>query len=86
MFLLFAVENGLQHSRYGIVVTKKNGNAIKRNKIKRWIKNSLYQNIKDLNTVSYDYIVIANRFFDFNRADFNQLDKGINEIICKISK
>ena len=82
-FILFINKNSLDYSRYGIVVTKKNGNAVKRNKIKRWMKNSLYNNIKNFDIKGYDFIIIANRYYDFNRANYNSINTSINEAITK---
>ncbi len=86
LFLLFPVENGLDHSRYGIVVTKRNGNAINRNKIKRWFKNSLYQNIKSYGLENMDYTIIVNKYFDFSRANFLLIDKNIKDVFNQITQ
>jgi len=85
-FILFYNKNSLKYSRYGIVVTKKSGNAIKRNKIKRWIKNSLYDNIKEFRSYGYDFIVIANKYYDFSRANYNSINKSINEAFINFIK
>ena len=86
LFIFFAEPNGLDHSRYGIVVTKKSGNAIKRNLIKRWVKNSLYENIREDCGICYDYKVIMNKFYDFDRATFNLINKNINDALININK
>ncbi len=84
LFMFFAEPNGLDFSRYGIIITKKSGNAIKRNKIRRWIKNSLHQNIDKES--SLDYIIIVNKFYNFNRATFDLINKNIQDAIVNINK
>ncbi len=46
-----------EKNKYGITIPKKIGNAIVRNKIKRQIKNIIYNNEKDIQS-SYNYVII----------------------------
>lgn len=50
-----SVEN--KKNRYGITVPKKVGNAVVRNKIKRQLKNIIYNNEKNIHS-NYDYVII----------------------------
>lgn len=86
LFILFSVSNGLDFSRYGIVVTKKSGNAVQRNRIRRWVKNSLYSNIKSSELSGFDHILVVNRYYDFNRANFHLIDRNIKDAFTHINK
>ena len=47
-------------SRMAVVISKKVGNAVKRNKIKRWMR-TLFRRNKDLLKNSFDIIIIAKK-------------------------
>lgn len=73
-FLIFVKENNLNTYRFGISISKKTGNAVMRNKIKRKIKNILHNN-KELFKNGYDCIIIVSR---------SVLDLNYNEIYKKL--
>ena len=51
-------ENGLLKNRIGILVTRKYGNAVKRNRIKRHIR-EIYRHMKNKLKTGYDIVVIV---------------------------
>jgi len=57
-FNLVYLINDLNHSRMAAVASKKVGNAVKRNKVKRWMRALFRQNKGQLNA-SLDLIMIA---------------------------
>jgi ribonuclease P protein component len=57
LFVIYAVANGQEINRLGLSVSKKVGNAVVRNRIKRWVKEALRVQISI--SVGYDFIVIA---------------------------
>lgn len=59
-FFVFSVTNNLNHSRFGITVGKKLGNAVIRNKYKRKIKSIIDEN-KFMFQKSVDYIIIVRK-------------------------
>lgn len=59
-FILVYLSNNLSFSRMGVVVSKKIGNAVKRNKIKRWMRD-LFRRNKDLLKFSIDIIIVAKK-------------------------
>ena len=63
-----------------VIVSKKIGNAVKRNKIKRWIKNFAYTH-EDLFRSNYDYLVITKRgIYDSGRDNiYNELERILEE-------
>jgi ribonuclease P protein component len=57
-FNLVYLTNDLNHSRIASVASKKVGNAVKRNKVKRWMR-ALFRRNKGLLNASLDLIMIA---------------------------
>lgn len=60
LFAIYYKENNLESVRFGISVSKKIGNAVVRNKIKRQMKNIIDKN-KNLFKKETDYIIIIRR-------------------------
>lgn len=60
LFTIYYKENDLEKVRFGISVSKKIGNAVVRNKIKRQMKNIIDKN-KNLFKKETDYIIIIRR-------------------------
>lgn len=62
-----------QHFRIGLSVSKKLGNAVMRNQIKRYIRQAFYEMENDLRN-DYDYIIIARKpvtdmnFFEIKKS------------------
>jgi ribonuclease P protein component len=59
-FLIIVRANGLQNTRLGITVTKKVGNAVQRNRIKRVVREVFRRN-RQLFPASHDLVFIAKR-------------------------
>jgi len=59
-FNLIYLFNESHFSRMAVIVNKKIGNAVKRNKVKRWIR-ALFRRNKDLLKNSLDIIIIAKK-------------------------
>lgn len=79
--VLYSLKNGLPNSRLGISVRKKFGNSVKRNRIKRLIKEVFRlnrENIKD----GYDFIVIP-RISAVN-ADFFVIEKSLTGLFKRV--
>ncbi|MBT9174886.1 MAG: Ribonuclease P protein component [candidate division WS2 bacterium] len=68
--VLYRTENGQSENRTGFVVSKKNGNAVIRNRIKRLFKEAYHYYAAEL-TKGYDVVFIARApaaTFDFTQA------------------
>jgi len=71
-FVLVYLSNELGYSRLAVVASKKLGNAVKRNKIKRRFR-TLYRRNKTLLKKSLDLIIIPHR--EINETHWQSLEK-----------
>ncbi len=70
------------HFRYSVVVSKKQGNAVKRNRVKRVIR-EIVRLKKDYLPTGY-YLIYFNRKCDLLHRD--KIENDLDEIIKKLSK
>lgn len=85
-FIIYYLQNDLDHARIGISVSKKLGKAVIRNKIKRQVRMMLQQTINfDDN---YDYIVIIrNKYLDLDfNSNLNELKYLYKKILKRMEK
>jgi ribonuclease P protein component len=73
--------NDLDFSRLGVVVSKKHGNAVKRNKLKRQIR-TLFRRNKDLLRCPYDLLVMP--ISDMNKVTWEMLERDYKDILQSI--
>ena len=80
-FVLYYKENSLGKYRFGISVGKKVCNAVKRNYLKRIVKNIL-DNHKNLYSKSRDYIIIIRK--NCLNVTYQNLEQSIISLMAKI--
>ncbi len=83
IFIIFCQDNKNNFSRFGIAVSKKLGNAVIRNKIKRRIRN-IIDNNKFLFKKNKNYIIMIKR--SVASFDYNILNEKLIELIKKEKK
>lgn len=72
VFTVYFRQNEFGFERYGILITKKNGNAVVRNKIKRQIR-SIIDNSTDFSN-SYDIIVVVSKKYSIDEFSNNNVE------------
>lgn len=76
LFVIYYNENKYNKKRYGISVSKKIGNAVVRNKIKRQIKNIIDKN-QNIFKNNQDYIIIVRKEilnYNYNEIEISLID------------
>ena len=82
-FVVYALtKEGQDHFRIGLSVSKKIGNAVARNRIKRYIKQSILELNEQLQTGS-DYVIIARK--PTAEMDFFEVKKSLTHVF-KVGK
>jgi len=82
-FNLVYFPNDLDYSRMAVIVSKKIGNAVSRNKIKRWMRD-LFRRNKDLLKDHLDILIVAKR--EIQEASWSSLRESYISAIDSIGK
>ena len=81
-FVVYQLENQQNHFRVGLSVSKKLGNAVTRNQIKRRIRHIL-QSVKGSLVEHVDFVVIARKGVE--GLDYAEMEKNLLHVL-KLSK
>ncbi len=80
-FYIYVQKKEQKNYRFGISVGKKIGNAVRRNKIKRQIKEIISKNDYQKN---FDCIIIVRR--EINNANFSKISEDLNKVLITLKK
>jgi len=87
LFVAYALANDLQQNRLGVTVSKKIGCAVKRNRVKRWVKES-YRQFAFINDgqAGYDFVIIARVPSGQlkGKGAYSQVDMSVKRLIKKV--
>ncbi|MEM7034389.1 MAG: ribonuclease P protein component [Chloroflexota bacterium] len=81
IIVLIALPNNLNHSRFGFAVNKRVGKAVKRNKIKRQMREAARLRIAQIQA-GWDFVFIARG--PIVEASYQQIDEAIKSLLKKI--
>lgn len=81
-FVIYIYKNNFDKYRFGISVSKKLGNAVCRNKIKRQMRN-IIDKYKNYYSNGLDYIIIIKD--GYKKASFEQVENNYKLLIDKIN-
>lgn len=77
-FIVYQLDNGQSHFRVGLSVSKKLGNAVRRNRIKRLMRHALMAlNVESL--LPLDFVVIARKGVE--GYDFQTVKKNLEHVL-----
>ncbi|SEO40508.1 ribonuclease P protein component [Amphibacillus marinus] len=80
LVLYYLPKKDQSHFRFGLSVSKKVGNAVVRNRIKRYLRQALLE-MNDKIVHSYDYVIIAR--MPTKDIDFHQMKKSLTHVLFK---
>jgi ribonuclease P protein component len=80
LVIYYVKKPGQPHFRVGLSVGKKIGNAVTRNRIKRYLRTS-FQELEDEIKHEYDYVVIARQ--PAKSMDLTEIKKSLVHLIYK---
>jgi ribonuclease P protein component len=80
--IVFIKENNLDYNRFGIVTSKKIGNAVTRNRAKRQLREVIRKNMQMIRP-GYNLVIIAR--FNMKEPIFDMIEKDFLRIMKKAS-
>lgn len=85
--LVYKLRNNSNYNKFGFVVSKKVGNAVCRNRIKRLFKEYCRQNLSTMDS-GYDYIIISNKRTGqlWKELTFQNIEKDLKKILKKFRR
>lgn len=76
--MLYALPNEMEHSRFGFSASRRIGKAVRRNRIKRLIREAIRLNLKDV-AGGWDVIFIARH--PIREADFHRVRGAVEDLL-----
>ena len=83
IYNIYSIHNELDHPRFGVSVSKKRGNAVVRNKIRRQIKSILMAKIS-LVSPTLDYVIVVKD--GYLGQSFLENEKSLVQLFEKLNK
>lgn len=79
--IVYILANNLDYNRYGIITSKKIGNAVIRNNAKRKLRHLIRDNLQNVK-IGHDVVIVAR--YTINETDFNSLESDFKIVLRKL--
>ncbi len=80
LLVMAMLPNGLEYSRFGFVVGRRIGKAVKRNQVKRWMREAVRLRIKEGEiAVGLDMVFVAR--YAMTNASYREVDEAIELLL-----
>lgn len=83
LIICFYKKTNLPYNSIGIAIQSKLGNAVKRNKIKRFIREA-YRTLESKIEVGYSFVFLWNKKIKIEEGNYQQIIKDMKKIFQKI--
>ena len=81
----FAIKNNLEVGKIGIAIKTKFGKAVKRNRMKRLIRES-YKLNEGISNKNYNIVFLVKRNCKIDKVKFKEVEADIKQILCEIGQ
>ncbi len=82
LLVMAMLPNGLEYNRFGFVVGHRIGKAVKRNQIKRWIREAVRLRIDEGEIrAGLDIVFIARHAMA--EASYHEVDEAVGSLLCR---
>lgn len=69
-----------QYNLLGLAINTKAGNAVKRNRIKRLIREN-YKNVEEKIKIGYEIVILLNKKTDIEELNYKKIEQDLDNII-----
>lgn len=80
--VLVLLPNDLDHNRYGFAVGRRVGGAVRRNRVKRWMREAIREHHPSLRQ-GYDVVLIARGRLAEPDASYSKIDQSVGILVDK---
>lgn len=81
---IYIVKNKKNINNFGICISKKNGNSVERNKLKRWAR-EVYKNNEDDIKKGYNIVFLYKKTTKIENLNYKLLDEEVKDILRKMN-
>ena len=78
----FIIKNNSKYNFLGLAISVKSGKAVKRNHVKRLIREN-YKNIEETISTGYSIVILWKKKMDIKNANYQEIKQDMDNIIVK---